>query len=303
MSRLLKTWTFVALIAASLTASVSAQELVTVKFTNRTNAPAQVYWNNGGDHRHYLDLAPGESRQLQTYIGHMWSVTGQETAMGATVVRSNQEFVLGGRRPAPTPRPAPAPRPAEEVDPNFFPFNSDEEQPAPRPSRRPRPAPQPQPIEPEQVRGSSVNQAVVNYARSVVGQRIGNGQCTELATAALQAAGARPAQSYNWGERLNGTNELQPGDILQMFSASFSYPDGRQAWSTGPHTAVVVSVRGSTIEVLEQNVAGSPVQRGTYDMNCMTAGRMEYYRPVAGNSGSRPRSNNPNVFGWLPFSP
>ena len=68
MSRLLKTWTFVALIVASLTASVSAQDLVTVKFTNRTNAPAQVHWNNNGDHRHYLDLAPGESRQLQPPI-------------------------------------------------------------------------------------------------------------------------------------------------------------------------------------------------------------------------------------------
>jgi hypothetical protein len=152
-----------------------------------------------------------------------------------------------------------------------------------KPAKRQPQFPQ-QPVAPQiqQQNASSVNQGVLQYAQSVVGRKIGNGQCTELAIAALQAAGARPNSGYTWGTQLRSVNELQPGDVVQLHDARFEYANGSWSASTGPHTAIVTSVQGSVIQVLEQNISSSPVQAGQYDVTYMTAGRIEFYRPVAG---------------------
>ena len=110
MARLLKTLPFFALLVTLLAAAASAQDLVTVTFSNRTADPAQVFWIEDGARRHYLDLEPGESRPLQTYVGHRWAMSGPEASMRRTVVRGNEVFTLGRTaRPAPTPAPAPQP--------------------------------------------------------------------------------------------------------------------------------------------------------------------------------------------------
>jgi hypothetical protein len=131
---------------------------------------------------------------------------------------------------------------------------------------------------------TEINRAVVDYARSVVGQHVGNGQCTELAIAALQVAGAQANHGYVWGRRLSGYRDLQPGDIIQMQKATFRYANGRTSWSDGPHTAIVTGVEGTMIRVLEQNISGGPVQTGQYDLSYMTGGTMAYYVPIAGGN-------------------
>jgi hypothetical protein len=108
MIRLLKTLPLVILFVTLLSAAASAQDLVTVTFANRTNSPAKVFWLNDGEKRHYLDLEPGESRQLQTYVGHRWTMSGPQASMRRTVVRENEVFTLGRTSPRPTPTPAPA---------------------------------------------------------------------------------------------------------------------------------------------------------------------------------------------------
>lgn len=259
MIRLLKTLPLVILFVTLLSAAASAQDLVTVTFANRTNFPAKVFWLNDGEKRHYLDLEPGESRQLQTYVGHRWTMSGPQASMRRTVVRENEVFTLGRTSPRPTPTPAPAPAPA------------------------------PQPETPRN--NGSVNRQVLDYAQSVVGQWVGNGQCTELAIEALRVAGARPNQGYVWGTPVT-FEQLQPGDIVQFHSPTFVLADGYELKSPGPHTMVVESVEGTKIHVLHQNVVGSAVQTGTYDPTQLIAGVIEYYRPIpaSSNTGSVGRS-------------
>jgi hypothetical protein len=256
MKRLITFLPVFSLLAASLFSSIAvAQDAVTVYFTNQTSTPANVSWVNGNTNQYYMTVAPGQTQVQQTYIGHNWSFStenNREGAMGGPVTHNGQVFRLA--RAAGVSAPI--------VDPVYPPV------------RNP-------PVYPPQQRTSAVNQAVVNYARSVVGQRIGNGQCTELAIAALRAAGAQPNRGYIWGTRLNSYRDLQPGDIIQMQNARFQY-----SWSYGPHTAIVTDISGSTIHVLEQNVDGSPVQAGQFDMNTMTGGTLTCYRPIAGSGNS-----------------
>lgn len=241
------------LVVASIVEFAAAQ--VNVHFANPSQEPAQVEWVNENGTTYYMTVPAGETRSLQSYVGHRWRMSNSHAVTATTVRQAEQVISLAGYQSG---------RP--QVD------NS-------RPS--------PGPFDNRGTATASLNQSVVNYARSVVGQRIGNGQCTELATAALRAAGAQPGQNYVWGTTLRGVEDLQPGDIIQMFDASFEMPDGSSSWSTGPHTAIVTGVRGSVIEVLHQNVAGSPVQAGEYDLRYLTAGRLSYYRPAAGNGGGQ----------------
>jgi hypothetical protein len=142
------------------------------------------------------------------------------------------------------------------------------------------------------------NQAVVAAATAMVGTTVGNGQCTALAVAALQAAGAvaRPSNDtpdgdYGWGQlvatltpQAHSLAGVAPGDIVQ-FRDAYEVdlrPGGSYTWQTAPHhTAVVVGVVGDTLEVLQQNFNDvQVVQAGAWDLDGLQAGTLWVYRPV-----------------------
>src|SRR5436190_869173 len=84
---------------------------------------------------------------------------------------------------------------------------------------------------------------IVAYCRANIGQKVGDGDCYDLAQHALQAAGARPEFKYRnypnkadyvWGvpvlyfeagesglKRAGKVKDLQPGDVIQMRDAKF----------------------------------------------------------------------------------
>src|SRR4051812_21297607 len=70
---------------------------------------------------------------------------------------------------------------------------------------------------------SPLNEKVVEFTRSKVGQKVGDGECTALALEALRHAGARlPGQGQeSWGEEVTSLNAVGPGDILQFEDAVF----------------------------------------------------------------------------------
>src|SRR5262249_39098476 len=74
---------------------------------------------------------------------------------------------------------------------------------------------------------ASPGDRLVEFARSRMGQRVGDGQCSTLAREALRAAGAR---GRRWGEQLPSLKDARPGDILQFRDATFVrrrvLPDG-----------------------------------------------------------------------------
>jgi hypothetical protein len=144
----------------------------------------------------------------------------------------------------------------------------------------------------------ALNAKVVSFARSKLGQQVGDGQCWALADQALAAAGAhRPGrdgyaayvfgQSYHptpyWtyhGHRLPAYIAVQPGDVIQFEGVKFVYPNG--SWYEFPHhTAIVLGRSGNKIEVIHQNVNGvMQVSTMTLDMAAKKQGTMTFFHPV-----------------------
>lgn len=120
-------------------------------------------------------------------------------------------------------------------------------------------------------RSPVLNTKVLQYAQSKMGQKVGRGECWDLANEALGAAGAKqPGRNgyatYVFGSQVALTS-VKPGDILQFENVNFKHTDKNGSWSTNSfphHTAVVRSVSGGTISILHQNVGGDRrVQAGT----------------------------------------
>ncbi len=128
--------------------------------------------------------------------------------------------------------------------------------------------------------------AGLNWAMSMRGQRIGNGECTELAKMHLMYSRALPGnfsdyRNYIWGGM--STNGYRPGDILQFEYCKFSWKTST-SWgeiTMDHHTAIVVSANGSKLQILQQNAPfGGPVRLDTLDLSTKTQGRITVWRPV-----------------------
>jgi hypothetical protein len=134
---------------------------------------------------------------------------------------------------------------------------------------------------------------VLQYAISHIGQRLGRGECTDLVTAALAAAGARPGDTssadghYVWGRKINfPTEAAMPGDIIQLVKVTLSYKTANSSgsWSTSTqHSAIIESASGKLLHVIQQNApTGSAVGRGDIDLNwTLVSGDYAIYRPLA----------------------
>lgn len=127
--------------------------------------------------------------------------------------------------------------------------------------------------------GDTENQKVLVWARGKMRQRVGKGECWDLAEAALEHAHAvssselgpsGPDQDYVWGDPISLT-DVRPGDILQFTDfvilthteTNVDFDDGStlESWNDeravrGPHhTAIVDHVVGtSRFKILEQHV-------------------------------------------------
>ncbi|HSS38892.1 MAG TPA: hypothetical protein VLT58_08995 [Polyangia bacterium] len=131
----------------------------------------------------------------------------------------------------------------------------------------------------------SLNQHVVTWARGKLGQKVGAGECWDLADGALRAAGASSSTTtgddddYVWGDSVIPAGAL-PGDIVQFrdyvatidtttdstfADGSGSTDEAEDVFERPHHTGVIESVGPKGFVVLEQNVdpGGQKVQRHT----------------------------------------
>ncbi|MDR3406176.1 MAG: CHAP domain-containing protein [Chthoniobacter sp.] len=150
--------------------------------------------------------------------------------------------------------------------------------------------------------------SILEYCRESVGQKIGNGQCADLAARALKNAGAAlragpdsPGEGdYVWGDLaaqvkvgffgVRGVRELahvQAGDIVQFHNTRFTGYDhtgaGIYRMEARHHTAVVesVDVPRATITILHQNWNNQEiVRRQTLSLGGMTNGWLRFYHPI-----------------------
>ena len=156
-----------------------------------------------------------------------------------------------------------------------------------------------------------LNAKVAEFARSHVGEPVGDGICITLAIEALRASGARqfplddPSGEYAWGDPVANFKDVLPGDILQfrnaVFAGSRSNGHGLKTnyRDTYPHhTAIVVKVaeKGLVITIAHQNVAvkgedhaqaGRVREANLHMVSLQKGGQVRAYRPVAATAARR----------------
>ena len=150
-----------------------------------------------------------------------------------------------------------------------------------------------------------LNRAVLDFARASIGKAVGDGQCTSLAVAALQNAGARRPvfngdrdADYEWGELVatltpddHRAAAILPGDLIQCRDVRIVTvrKTGRSIHTRTlifpHHTAIVAAVSGPVVKVLHQNFGNGPQQRlvasESLRLDDLKAGTLWVYRPVA----------------------
>lgn len=158
--------------------------------------------------------------------------------------------------------------------------------------------------------GRDLNGQVLDFCRSHLGQKVGNGQCSVLVDMALRSSGALPLGSfggavtddgdYVWGRSIT-LNQLEPGDVLQFRNFRYHLREDRfdgswYEWNEDfpHHSAVVVSYDGNgKVTIIEQNApAGGPVKTEQIPLTSHTertalanvtvkvSGQVWFYRPV-----------------------
>ena len=141
----------------------------------------------------------------------------------------------------------------------------------------------------------TINARVLQFATRHLNQRVGRGECFDLADRALRAAGAQSAADYGeitahgdyqWGL---GVATPQPGDIIQFRNYRVDIDNesgvGFETRGSPNHTAIIASVgENGVVEVLEQNVYNvRKVKRNTLYLQSgrgiRVTGTFRIYRP------------------------
>jgi hypothetical protein len=127
-----------------------------------------------------------------------------------------------------------------------------------------------------------VRARVRSFAESKVGQRVGAGECSDLAEAALAYARAKPGRNYVWGSGPVALHYALPGHIVQFRRTRFTSPDGRSWGTSSQHTAIIAAVHGNgRVTLIEQNVNGArTVMKQDYDLSWPHTGSFVIYQPL-----------------------
>ncbi|MGQ0633660.1 MAG: hypothetical protein ACT4QC_03540 [Planctomycetaceae bacterium] len=127
----------------------------------------------------------------------------------------------------------------------------------------------------------ALNEKIYEFVSNSLGQQVGDGECYTLAVDALEYAGAEPAIRNDFGTEVP-LSQLQPGDVLQFWSARLVSPVlGTWQLGTPGHTAVVGEVAGLVVTVYQQNINSvKRVRRDVLDLSSLVSGQIIGYRAV-----------------------
>jgi hypothetical protein len=132
----------------------------------------------------------------------------------------------------------------------------------------------------------ALNRQVRAYVQAHLAQKVGRGECWDLAAAALRSTGAILDGLYRFGQPVDPRKAcVFPGDVIQFEGVVVAYERGgrRHREEMGHHTAVVYQVTGPGAFVLaHQNFgpAGRKVGLTPLDLRDVQRGQLTIYRPV-----------------------
>jgi hypothetical protein len=130
-----------------------------------------------------------------------------------------------------------------------------------------------------------LNQKIVAYVTSVIGKKVGRGECWDLANEALTKVNAKWDGDYKFGKPVDPKKDtIYPGDVIQFENVVLKYEkDGRQFKELmAHHTAIVYKVVAKgEYQVAHQNTGqhGKKVGISEFKLADMTKGKAMFYRP------------------------
>ena len=133
-----------------------------------------------------------------------------------------------------------------------------------------------------------INRQIVGFVKTKLSQRVGRGECWDLAAQALDHAGATWDRHYGFGREVNPAREcVYPGDILQFEGVMVKYQRDGYFYEElmDRHTAVVFDVKSESVFIVaEQNTSagGKKVTLNPLDLKNVVKGRCRIFRPVQG---------------------
>jgi hypothetical protein len=134
-----------------------------------------------------------------------------------------------------------------------------------------------------------LNNDIVHYAKSQLGRcvsdnkggsqpgvcgpaaGVGKGECVHLVESAVVLSGGWPPDyshppHYIWGFRHLSLETYDSGNIIQLANTKFVSPSGLPLETT-QHTAIIESVQGTVLHLLQQHAPERIVTRGTLDLS------------------------------------
>ncbi len=138
----------------------------------------------------------------------------------------------------------------------------------------------------DEVKLPELNKKIVMYVHLQLGKKVGRGECWDLASQALNNAGASWDGAYGFGRVLNVKKDsIYPGDIIQFNKVKTSRKENDQLikGSYPIHTAVVYQVVGNgVLKMAEQNTSefGRKVGVSVFDTKSVVSGKVTFYRPI-----------------------
>jgi hypothetical protein len=132
-----------------------------------------------------------------------------------------------------------------------------------------------------------LNQKVLEFVEANMGKKVGRGECWDLASEALQHAGAVWDGKYTFGRCIDPTREeVLPGDIAQFENVYVKDRTGNvlREERMAKHTAVIHEVHEPGIFTLaHQNtdVTGKKVGKSRFLMKSVVRGKVLIYRPTS----------------------
>jgi hypothetical protein len=149
----------------------------------------------------------------------------------------------------------------------------------------------------------ALNAKLLAYAKSNIGKKVGDGECSTLVNTGYQTVGARrdppfgPNIDYIWGTEIRDRTKVLPGDVIQFRDAVFKTRKKRgntitvYTFRLPHHTAIVSEARnsGAAFVVLNQNSSDATmgaasdlkVKSSFFKMAELQSGKLWFYRPIA----------------------